>query len=157
MDEDIKEEQNRERLVADILGDIAGHEQMVEIAKEEVRKAKGTVAFWEAHVCSHLTILRDLHKELSERTGEPYEEVQDDFHIDVDFSPLWHSKDERPEDDSIVLTVDDDGWGPSGMYYADCGYFAPAAGAKGYKWEESKMTRWAYVEDLLPKKETKHE
>lgn len=142
----------KERLLTEILLDIEGHKGTLEIAKKEVAKARATVAFWEAHVCSHSAILRDLYKEYSERTGEPVKEV-DDFCFDVSPALLWHSMDERPKDDSQILIVDEDGWGTAGRYDADCDFLAAAAGGLADNWDASSQDSWAYIKDLMPKKE----
>lgn len=144
--------EKRERLATDILLDIAGHRKMVEIAKEKVKEARGTVAFWEAHVCSHLAKLRDLHKELSERTGEPVEDEQDDFCLDISPTIIWHGKDERPEESGYILITDDDDFGTAGWYDAEEDYFSSAAGGIASSWEDEHFPHWAYIKDLVPKK-----
>lgn len=67
---------------------------------------------------------------------------------------VWHTSDERPEDDSQVLIVDGDGWGTAGEYNAhdDCLY--PAANGSGCDWECGHIARWAYIKDLLPEEIT---
>lgn len=142
----------KERLLTEILLDIEGHKGILETAKQELQKAHAAVAFWEAHVCSHSTILRDLYKEYSERTGEPVKEV-DDFRFDVSPALLWHSMDERPKDDSQILIVDEDGWGTAGKYDADADYFCSAAGGLADDWDASSTDHWLYIADLLPKEE----
>lgn len=143
--------ENRERLVSDILLDIAGHEEMLEFSRRKAQDGRGIAAYWEAHVCSHAAILRDLHKELSERTGEPtdYEPNVDELGIAL----VWHPKTERPDDESQILIDEGDGCGTAGKYYADGDMLAAAAGGIAADWENWHMDRWAYISDLVPKKE----
>jgi hypothetical protein len=143
--------ENRERLVSDILLDIAGHEEMLEFSRRKAQDGRGIAAYWEAHVCSHAAILRDLHKELSERTGEPtnYEPNVGELGIAL----VWHPKSERPDDESQILIDEGDGYGTAGTYYADDDMLAAAADGIASDWENLRMDRWAYISDLVPKKE----
>lgn len=137
--------------MSDILIDIAGHEEMLEFSRRKAQDGRGIAAYWEAHVCSHAAILRDLHKELSERTGEPtdYEPNVDELGIAL----VWHPKTERPKDESEILIDEGDGCGTAGTYYADGDMLAAAADGIAADWENWRMDRWAYISDLVPKKE----
>ena len=68
-------------------------------------------------------------------------------------SRVWHPKTERPDDESQILIDEGDGCGTAGKYYADGDMLAPAAGGIAADWENWHMERWAYISDLVPKKE----
>lgn len=68
-------------------------------------------------------------------------------------SCVWHPKTERPDDEGQILIDEGDGCGTSGKYYADGDMLAAAAGGIAADWENWRMDRWAYVSDLVPKKE----
>lgn len=147
---------NNNRTLTDIIFDIGAHEKILEDFKKEVMKARGTAAFYEAHVCSHAAILRDLRKELADRTGKSVEETMPDIAeilSDVErlVPRIWHTKDERPADDSQVLIVDGDGWGTAGEYGASGDFFAAAAGGLCDVWKDWHIERWAYISDLTGK------
>lgn len=121
--------ENRERLVSDILLDIAGHEEMLEFSRRKAQDGRGIAAYWEAHVCSHAAILRDLHKELSERTGEPtdYEPNVGELGIAL----VWHPKTERPDDESQILIDEGDGCGTAGTCWPLPPVASPPTGRTG--------------------------
>lgn len=68
-------------------------------------------------------------------------------------SRVWHPKTERPKDESQILIDEGDGDGTAGKYYADGDMLAAAAGGVAADWESWHMDRWAYISDLVPKKE----
>ena len=68
-------------------------------------------------------------------------------------SSVWHPKTERPNDESQILIDEGDGFGTAGQYYADGDMLAAAAGGIAADWENWSMDRWAYISDLVPKKE----
>lgn len=67
---------------------------------------------------------------------------------------VWHTSDERPEDDSQVLIIDHNDLGTAGDYGAEGDYFAADAGGVCDDWNEWHITRWAYIKDLLPEEIT---
>ena len=68
-------------------------------------------------------------------------------------SRVWHPKTERPDDESQILIDEGDGCGTAGQYYADGDMLAAAADGIAADWEDCHMDRWAYISDLVPKKE----
>lgn len=66
---------------------------------------------------------------------------------------VWHPKTERPDDESQILIDEGDGYGTAGTYYADGDILATAADGISADWEDWHMDRWAYISDLVPKKE----
>lgn len=68
-------------------------------------------------------------------------------------SRVWHPKTERPDDESQIMIYDGDGFGTAGQYYADCDMLSAAAGGIAADWESWIMDCWAYISDLVPKKE----
>lgn len=68
---------------------------------------------------------------------------------------VWHPKTERPNDESEIMIDEGDGCGTAGTYYADGDMLAAAADGIAADWEDWRMDRWAYISDLVPKKEKK--
>lgn len=68
-------------------------------------------------------------------------------------SCVWHPTTDRPDDESQILIDEGDDYGTAGKYYADGDMLAAAAGGVAADWENWHMDRWAYVSDLVPKKE----
>ena len=68
-------------------------------------------------------------------------------------SRVWHPRTERPNDEGQILIDEGDGCGTAGEYYADCDMLAAAADGIAADWENWRMDRWAYISDLVPKKE----
>lgn len=70
----------------------------------------------------------------------------------TDLSQAWHDAKEEPEEGTKVVVIDNNGWTGSGL-------FNPRAMVKGvYIYGDLvvdwySVVRWAYIEDLLPKKE----
>ncbi len=85
----------------------------------------------------------------------PKEAVKEYLEVGAAFQQLrvWHPKPERPEDESHVLIVNDYGCGTAGKYSEDGDYFAADAGGIAADWEEWQMDSWAYIGDLVPKKD----
>lgn len=71
-------------------------------------------------------------------------------------SRVWHPKTERPNDESQILIDEGDGCGTAITYYADSDILAAVAGGIADYWENWRMDRWAYISDLVPKKETEN-
>lgn len=69
-------------------------------------------------------------------------------------SRVWHPKTERPKDESQILIDEGDGDGTAGTYYADGDILATAADGISADWEDWHMDRWAYISDLVPKKDS---
>lgn len=62
----------------------------------------------------------------------------------IDLSKVWHEAKEEPEKDKLMIGIDEDGvsiykW----VDQDEDGWFSFAKGCG--------LTRWAYIEDLLPK------
>jgi len=68
-------------------------------------------------------------------------------------SRVWHPKTERPDDESQILIDEGDGCGTAGEYYADGDMLAAAADGIAADWEDWRIDRWAYISDLVQKKE----
>ena len=68
-------------------------------------------------------------------------------------SRVWHPKTERPNDDGQILIDEGNGCGTAGTYYAYGDMLAAAAGGIAADWENWRMDRWAYISDLVSKKE----
>lgn len=62
----------------------------------------------------------------------------------VDLSQIWHDASEEPKRDKLMIGVDEDGFSIYKWVDQDeDGWFSFAKG--------SRLIRWAYAEDLLPK------
>lgn len=66
----------------------------------------------------------------------------------VDLSQIWHDASEEPKRDKLMIGVDEDGFSIYKWVDQDeDGWFSFAKG--------SRLIRWAYAEDLLPKSNIK--
>jgi len=85
----------------------------------------------------------------------PKEAVREYLEVGAMFqqSRVWHPKTERPDDEGQILIDEGDGCGTAGTYYADGDMLAAAADGIAADWEDWRMDRWAYISDLVPKKE----
>ena len=68
-------------------------------------------------------------------------------------SRVWHPKSKLPDNDSHILIVNDYSIATAGVYYADLGFFAPTGMGRARRWNDWNLDRWAYISDLVPKKE----
>lgn len=84
----------------------------------------------------------------------PKEAVREYLEVGVMFQQLrvWHPKSKQPDNDSHILIVNDYGIGTAGVYDADLDFFAPTGMGRGRRWNDWNLARWAYISDLVPKK-----
>jgi len=116
-----------------------------ESQSEEDRTAKEMLERYVSQAEEHMNKLFDMADEYSKKR---YTSVGQQ-------SRVWHPKAERPEDGGHILIVDGKGMGTAGVYYAELEYFAPTGMGRGRNWDEWSLDHWAYVSDLVPKKEKK--